>query len=64
MNGATAAFVKRYATVMTTVLQIKYVIIACVTLAAAVITRVRVTNLVSTINAEVSIVLHIGYCTC
>lgn len=51
----TAAFVKRFATVMITALQIRFVVIACATLDAAAITRVQMTSPASTINAEVSI---------
>lgn len=58
-NDAMAVFVKRYAIAMTTASRIKYATIVCAILGAAVITRVRVTNLASTINAEVSIVSHI-----
>lgn len=64
MNGATAAFVKRYVTAMITALRIKYATIVCATLGAAVITRVQATSLVSTISAEVSIVSHTRYCMC
>lgn len=55
MNVATAVFVKLYVTAMITALRIKYVTIACATLDVAVITHVQVMNLVSTINAKVSI---------
>lgn len=55
MNDAKAVFVKPYVTAMITALQIKYVTIACATLDAAAIIHAQVMNLVSTINAEVSV---------
>lgn len=55
MDDATAVFVKLYVTAMITALQIKYVTIACATLDVAAIIHVQVMNLVSIINAEVSV---------
>lgn len=62
MNGATVAFVKRFAIAMITASRIKYATIACATLDVATITRVQVMNLVSTINAEVSTVSRVRCC--
>lgn len=55
MNVAMAVFVKLYVTAMITALQIKYVTIACAILDVAAIIHVQVMNLVSVINAEVSV---------